>query len=348
MEHVCSDHQGAVAAARYQRDITPLDHSAFESTFQKLDYEMFIDYAINDISDPDEMASFEVDVKNGGSQSYWSNYNDPTAIKLVHQAEAEYNSSKRAALYAQIQEIVAAGRSFRPSRLPSLHLCRLETGQRLRSQSWRRLPARERLASLRGTMAGYTARRLLSAVFVIFGVTLATFLLMHVEPGDPARSVLGIRASPSAVAALRRQWGLNSSLPEQLGRFLSQLFQGNLGQSYIYHVSTASLIGSRVGETAALVAVAAVFAVVITVPMATLAAARKDGVADHHGPGFVRCRPCPPGLLVRHPAYRDIRRTPARAACRRRGERVWPGISSRSCSRPSLPPSPSRRSWCAV
>ena len=84
---------------------------------------MFIDYAINDISDPDEMASFEVDVKNGGSQSYWSNYNDPTAIKLVHQAEAEYNSSKRAALYTQIQEIVAEDAPFVP-RLPSLHLCR--------------------------------------------------------------------------------------------------------------------------------------------------------------------------------------------------------------------------------
>ncbi len=93
-------------------DITPLDHSAFEATFQKLDYEMFIDYAINDISDPDEMASFEVDVKNGGSQSYWSNYDDPTAIGLVHQAEGEYNGTKRADLYAQIQNIVAEDAPF--------------------------------------------------------------------------------------------------------------------------------------------------------------------------------------------------------------------------------------------
>jgi peptide/nickel transport system substrate-binding protein len=93
-------------------DITPLDHSAFEATFQKLDYEMFIDYAINDISDPDEMASFEIDVKNGGSQSYWSNYDDPTAIALVHQAEAEYDSAKRASLYAQIQKIVAEDAPF--------------------------------------------------------------------------------------------------------------------------------------------------------------------------------------------------------------------------------------------
>jgi peptide/nickel transport system substrate-binding protein len=93
-------------------DITPLDHSAFESTFQKYDYDMFIDYAINDISDPDEMASFEVDVKNGGSESYWSNYDNPKAIALVHEAEAEYNSAKRAALYAQIQSIVAEDAPF--------------------------------------------------------------------------------------------------------------------------------------------------------------------------------------------------------------------------------------------
>ncbi len=93
-------------------EITALDHSAFESTFQKYDYDMFIDYAINDISDPDEMASFEVDVKNGGSESYWSNYDNPKAITLVHEAEAEYDNSKRAALYAQIQEIVAEDAPF--------------------------------------------------------------------------------------------------------------------------------------------------------------------------------------------------------------------------------------------
>ena len=130
-------------------------------------------------------------------------------------------------------------------------------------------------------MLRYAARRMAAAVVVVFGVTLVTFLLMHLEPGDPARSVLGIRATPNAVAALRRAWGLNSSLPVQLGHFLSQLARGNLGQSYIYNVSTTSLVGSRIGQTAALVAVATVFAVVTTVPLSALAAARKNGFADH-------------------------------------------------------------------
>jgi peptide/nickel transport system permease protein len=130
-------------------------------------------------------------------------------------------------------------------------------------------------------MLRYTVRRLASAVLVVFGVTLATFFLMHLEPGDPARTVLGLRASPRALADLNRQWGLNSSLPVQLGRFLAQLVRGDLGESYIYHVPAASLIAGRVGQTAALVGVATLFAVAITVPLAAVAASRQNRVADH-------------------------------------------------------------------
>jgi peptide/nickel transport system substrate-binding protein len=110
--------QQALAPLNIKVTIKQLDHAAYETTFQKLDYDMFIDYAINDISDPDEMASFEVDVKNGGSQSYWSNYDSPQAISLVHQAEAEFDSAKRAALYAQIQAIVAQDAPFVPLDYP--------------------------------------------------------------------------------------------------------------------------------------------------------------------------------------------------------------------------------------
>jgi peptide/nickel transport system substrate-binding protein len=98
--------------------IISLDHAAFETTFQKFDYEMFIDYAINDISDCDEMASFELDFKDGGSSSYWSSYNNPAVIKLVHSAEAEFNTAKRAKLYSQIQAAVAADAPFVPLDYP--------------------------------------------------------------------------------------------------------------------------------------------------------------------------------------------------------------------------------------
>ena len=98
--------------------ITTLDHAAFESTFQKYDYDMFIDYAINDISDPDEMASFETDYKAGGSHSYWSSYDNPAVISLVHKAEAEFDTTKRKQLYAQIQAQVAQDAPFVPLDYP--------------------------------------------------------------------------------------------------------------------------------------------------------------------------------------------------------------------------------------
>jgi peptide/nickel transport system permease protein len=59
------------------------------------------------------------------------------------------------------------------------------------------------------------------------------------------------------------------------------LVRGDLGQSYIYGVPVSSLIGSHIGETASLVAVATVLAVIITVPLAALAASRQNGWADH-------------------------------------------------------------------
>jgi peptide/nickel transport system substrate-binding protein len=98
--------------------IRALDDAAYHAAFQKFDYDMFIDYAINDISDPDEMASFELDFKSGGSTSYWSSYNSAPVTALVHKAQAEFNSQKRASLYAKIQRTVAQDAPFVPLDYP--------------------------------------------------------------------------------------------------------------------------------------------------------------------------------------------------------------------------------------
>jgi len=127
----------------------------------------------------------------------------------------------------------------------------------------------------------YTVRRLLAAVLVVAGVVVAAFVLLHIVPGDPARAVLGIHATNASVELLRRQWGLNASLPAQFGTYVSNLVEGRLGSSYFYHESVGSLIGQRIGQTAALVAMASVLAVLISVPLAALAAARHDRLTDH-------------------------------------------------------------------
>jgi peptide/nickel transport system permease protein len=130
-------------------------------------------------------------------------------------------------------------------------------------------------------MRRYIAWRLASAVLVMVGVSVVTFLFLHLEPGSAARTLLGEHATPRAIAALQKEWGLNASLPSQFVRYISDLLHGNLGTSYIYQVPAAQLIGERIGLTASLVGIAALFAIVVTVPLAALAASRQDKFADH-------------------------------------------------------------------
>jgi peptide/nickel transport system permease protein len=129
-------------------------------------------------------------------------------------------------------------------------------------------------------------RRLFGAVLVLIGVAIATFLLLHAAPGNPAEQVLGQRATPAQLHALEHKWGLDSSLPSQFWRYAKNVLHGDLGTSLVYGKSVTSLVGPRVGQTALLIGIAVLFAIVIAVPLATLAAARRDSVADQAVRGF--------------------------------------------------------------
>jgi peptide/nickel transport system permease protein len=121
----------------------------------------------------------------------------------------------------------------------------------------------------------------MAAVFVVIGVAIMAFVLLHVVPGDPARAVLGEHAPQSAVDQLDKQWGLSESIPSQFVHYIGKLLSGQLGSSYFYHEPVLSLIGQRIGQTAWLVLAATFFAIVITVPLAALAASRQDRFTDH-------------------------------------------------------------------
>ena len=126
----------------------------------------------------------------------------------------------------------------------------------------------------------YILRRILQAIPVLFGVTLIVFFMIHLVPGDPARTMLGVHATPSRVAALHHEWGLDRSVPEQYWLYLKRVLQGNLGTSLFYRVSTASLIKGRLPVTLWLIAYGTLLSIVIALPLATLAATRKDRAAD--------------------------------------------------------------------
>jgi peptide/nickel transport system permease protein len=126
----------------------------------------------------------------------------------------------------------------------------------------------------------YIRRRLLLMLPTAFGVTLITFFMIHLIPGDPAVTMLGIRATPKAVALLHREWGLNKPLYEQYWMFLSRIVRGNFGTSLFYGSSATGLILRASLVTLELIVYAVVLSVVIAVPLAVLAATHRNRAAD--------------------------------------------------------------------
>jgi peptide/nickel transport system permease protein len=127
----------------------------------------------------------------------------------------------------------------------------------------------------------FVFRRLLLLVPTALGVTIIAFFMIHLIPGDPARTILGIHATPKAIAILHQEWGLNRPLASQYWLFMDRLLHGNLGISLFYGVKVSGLIIQRLPATIWLITYAAVIAVVISVPLAMIAATRKDGARDH-------------------------------------------------------------------
>jgi len=127
----------------------------------------------------------------------------------------------------------------------------------------------------------FVLRRLVLLVPTALGVTIIAFFMIHLIPGDPARTILGIHATPQKIAILHHQWGLDRPLADQYWLFMDRLLHGNLGQSLYYGTSVGGLITSRLPPTLWLIIYAGVLGVVISIPLAMIAATRKDGIRDH-------------------------------------------------------------------
>ena len=116
---------------------------------------------------------------------------------------------------------------------------------------------------------------------VLFGITLIVFLLLRVMPGDPATLILGARGTPEDIARLKTQFGLDRPLWEQYGVFLWDTLNGSLGRSVAYRSAVGPIILERLPATLLLVAYSTVLSLVMTLPLAMLAAAKKDRFPDH-------------------------------------------------------------------
>ena len=126
----------------------------------------------------------------------------------------------------------------------------------------------------------YAARRLLLAVPLLLGMSVVVFALMRLVPGDPAVIVLGYKATPDAVQALREAFHLDEPLPSQYLRWLGGVVRGDFGLDFRQNEPIGRMILDRLPVTIELTLLATACAALIGVPLGLLGGGRRGGAAD--------------------------------------------------------------------
>jgi peptide/nickel transport system permease protein len=135
---------------------------------------------------------------------------------------------------------------------------------------------------VRSALGRYLLRRLGVSALLIVGVTLVTFVLTNLVPGDPVAANLGQRAAenPATVAAYRAHYGLDRPLPVQYVTYLGNLVQGDLGESQQTHRPVLVDLQTAVPATLEIAIGAIVLSVLIGVGFGVVAAVRRGQLAD--------------------------------------------------------------------
>lgn len=128
----------------------------------------------------------------------------------------------------------------------------------------------------------FILQRILASIPVMLGVSIITFLLVHLSPTDIADVVIGLdpNATPADKAQIREELGLNKPLYVQYIDWLTDVLQGDFGEVYTRGPDAAELIAGRWKETVLLGLFGWAFALIIAIPTGIYAAVRKDKLAD--------------------------------------------------------------------
>lgn len=127
----------------------------------------------------------------------------------------------------------------------------------------------------------FLVRRLLLTIPILFLVSVLTFSLIHMIPGDPAQVILGQEATPEAYQALRTELGLDKPIIVQYFTWLGHVMTGNLGISITDRVPVTELISQRLPATVELTIGTFVVALLIAFPAGILAAVRRGTFLDY-------------------------------------------------------------------
>ena len=131
-------------------------------------------------------------------------------------------------------------------------------------------------------MLQYLVKRLLAAVPVLLGISVAVFLMMHLVPGDPAKMMLGeLAVQKEAIDNLRRQLGLDDPIPVQYWRFLRGALRGDLGRSVLENQPVARMIWQALPSTIELTLAGLGIAIALGFILGVTAAVRQNSWVDN-------------------------------------------------------------------
>jgi peptide/nickel transport system permease protein len=126
----------------------------------------------------------------------------------------------------------------------------------------------------------YVARRFLLTIPAMLAMSVIVFFIVRLVPGDPATAILGIRASPEAIAVVREDLKLNDPIWVQYGDWLAGVVRGDLGVDYNSHEPIRDKLMTRLPVTLELALLSMVLSALMAIPLGILAATRR-GAADH-------------------------------------------------------------------
>ncbi|MBA4493691.1 ABC transporter permease [Paenactinomyces guangxiensis] len=130
-------------------------------------------------------------------------------------------------------------------------------------------------------MLAYTIRRILMLIPVLIGMSIITFAIVHAIPGDPAKTIVGDKATPEQIAEVRESLGLNKPAYIQYFHYLGDLLQGDLGTSLTRKVPISEEIGPFLAATTELAVASLLIAIFFGVNLGILSAWRQNSWLDY-------------------------------------------------------------------
>lgn len=126
----------------------------------------------------------------------------------------------------------------------------------------------------------YLVNRLLSVALTLFLISIVTFGITNILPGDVAMMIMGTQSNPEALEGLRETLGLNDPLLLQYGRWMGGMLSGNWGESLLFNEPIAPLVSQKVLASGLIVVMTMIMALALAIPLGVWAARHRDRWQD--------------------------------------------------------------------